>query len=168
MVFLQTFPRLFSWRFLFYLPFIILLSFVAFWVYLSTESIPNLIGIDDAKQEMFHYIVVGGGTAGCILASKLSENPAVTVLLIEAGSTFSPLAMVPLMTIQQQKTSVDWQLRTTSQKYSSIGLIDQVSMCYTYAQTDQFSIIQLDSIIASRQRPRWFKSTELHVTFRWK
>lgn len=46
---------------------------------------------------MFDYIIVGGGSAGCVLANRLSADPEIKVCLIEAGkSDTSPLVHIPL------------------------------------------------------------------------
>ncbi len=40
----------------------------------------------------FDYVIIGGGTAGCVLAARLSEDPAARVLLLEAGPAQLPEA----------------------------------------------------------------------------
>ena len=42
------------------------------------------------EKVQFDYIVVGGGTAGCIVASRLSSNSEFRVALIEAGEDTPP------------------------------------------------------------------------------
>lgn len=60
------------------------------------------------------YIIVGGGTAGCILAARLTENPACRVLVIEAGpGRESPWVRIPAgFTKLLVNTRHNWRLAT--------------------------------------------------------
>jgi choline dehydrogenase-like flavoprotein len=61
-------------------------------------------------SETFDFVVVGGGTSGLVLANRLTENPNVSVLVLEAGndSLDDPRVAVPGMCSSLQKTELDW------------------------------------------------------------
>jgi len=59
------------------------------------------------------YIIVGAGSAGCLLANRLSEDPSVKVLLVEAGGKdLSPNIKIPAAFANQFKTKLDWEYYT--------------------------------------------------------
>ncbi|XP_033607228.1 glucose dehydrogenase [FAD, quinone] [Cryptotermes secundus] len=86
-------------------------------------------GIIKTPEAHYDYIIVGGGTAGCVLAARLSANPRHNVLLVEAGEHFSWLSSVPLATPMLQGSAQDWAYRTKPQVHSSWGLNNQSSAC---------------------------------------
>ena len=62
---------------------------------------------------MYDYVIVGAGSAGCVLANRLSEDPHVKVLLLEAGPTdVNQNIHVPLGYLQLPRTEVDWDYCT--------------------------------------------------------
>ncbi|MGR9085655.1 MAG: GMC family oxidoreductase [Gammaproteobacteria bacterium] len=67
---------------------------------------------------MFDYIIIGAGSAGCVLASRLSEDPACRVLLLEAGGDDgSPAIKIPALYGSLQDTACDWAFRTSPQAH---------------------------------------------------
>jgi choline dehydrogenase-like flavoprotein len=58
---------------------------------------------------MPHYVIVGAGSAGCVLAARLSEDPAVEVVLIEAGPPDKAQEIhIPAAWPQLWKSRYDW------------------------------------------------------------
>jgi len=62
---------------------------------------------------MYDYVIVGAGSAGCVLAARLSEDPETSVLLLEAGPPdVKENIHVPLGYLQLARTDVDWDYCT--------------------------------------------------------
>ena len=62
----------------------------------------------------FDYVIVGGGSAGCVLANRLSEDPEITVCLLEAGPPDRhPLIHMPLGILWMMRSKVlNWNFYT--------------------------------------------------------
>jgi choline dehydrogenase len=65
-------------------------------------------------RQSYDYIVIGAGSAGCVLANRLSADPSITVLLVEAGGRdWNPLLRVPIMTgLFLRSRFHNWSYRT--------------------------------------------------------
>jgi choline dehydrogenase-like flavoprotein len=64
----------------------------------------------------FDYIVVGAGPAGCAVACRLSEDPATSVLLVEAGGQArGPVVAMPAaLPFAYQRTAIQWGYSPTA------------------------------------------------------
>ncbi|KAK9414080.1 putative glucose-methanol-choline oxidoreductase protein [Seiridium unicorne] len=64
-----------------------------------------------------HYIIVGGGTSGLVVVSRLTENPSVHVLVLEAGKDLSsdPRVNVPVLRTALIGSESAWQFQSVSQ-----------------------------------------------------
>ncbi|XP_014368558.2 glucose dehydrogenase [FAD, quinone] [Papilio machaon] len=73
----------------------------------SYEEGPDVV-LSDRELE-YDFVVVGGGTAGCVVASRLSENRKWRVLVVDAGPEEPKMALIPGLTSEFKGSSVDWQ-----------------------------------------------------------
>ncbi|NYJ75419.1 GMC family oxidoreductase [Allobranchiibius huperziae] len=68
-------------------------------------------------HDTYDYVVIGGGSAGCVLAARLTEDPGTTVLLIEAGGEADADEIsIPAGFPSLFRTRWDWNYHTTGQK----------------------------------------------------
>ena len=70
-------------------------------------------------SESFDYIIVGAGSAGCVLANRLTEDPGVTVLLVEFGGKDRSLfiQMPTALSIPMNTSKYAWQFHTEPEPY---------------------------------------------------
>lgn len=73
------------------------------------------------ENDIFDYVVVGAGTGGCVVASRLAEDPKIRVALIEAGPDHThPFIHIPATVGAAIATrKLNWQFMTSPQPYLS-------------------------------------------------
>ncbi|XP_069679704.1 glucose dehydrogenase [FAD, quinone]-like isoform X1 [Periplaneta americana] len=76
-------------------------------------------------QDEYDFIVVGAGSAGSVVASRLSEEKQWKVLLLEAGGDPTPTSDIPGLAFTLQNTELDWKYRTEYQEGMCQGLRDK-------------------------------------------
>ena len=69
-------------------------------------------------MQKYDYIIIGAGSAGCVLANRLSVDPANQVLLVEAGGPDKNMYIhIPAGCAKLHKTEVDWGFETEPQEH---------------------------------------------------
>ncbi|WNG52605.1 FAD-binding protein [Archangium minus] len=75
-------------------------------------------------REAYDFIVIGAGSAGCVLAARLSEDPANQVLVLEAGGPGThPDVFIPSRWKQLLGTELDWNYQTVPQRHAANQIV---------------------------------------------
>jgi fatty acid photodecarboxylase len=79
---------------------------------------PFELGADNpAAGQSYDYIIVGGGTAGCVLANRLTADGSKRVLVLEAGAGNNSINVrIPAAITKLFRSALDWNLFSESQK----------------------------------------------------
>ncbi len=87
--------------------------------FVTIRFVCGFVGDVVDQQNSFDYVIVGGGSAGCLLANRLSADPAVSVCLLEAGPRdWHPMIKIPAGVIAMMwGKTFNWAYRTTPQKH---------------------------------------------------
>lgn len=70
----------------------------------------------------YDFVVVGGGSAGAVVANRLTEIPQWQVLLLEAGPDENEISDVPSLSAYLQLSKLDWQYKTEPTGRACLGM----------------------------------------------
>lgn len=76
----------------------------------------------EIKLKCFSFTsLVGGGTAGSVVARRLAENSNLKIILIEAGGSENIMHEIPMAMSTLRKSNFDWDFSVKSQDVSCYG-----------------------------------------------
>ncbi|GIY12801.1 glucose dehydrogenase [Caerostris darwini] len=79
-------------------------------------------------KEEYDYVIVGAGAGGSVVASRLSEECCVSVLLLEAGKAGPQLSDIPGIARYFVNSELDWKYKTEPQKYTGSAHINRQAL----------------------------------------
>ncbi|KAJ8917312.1 hypothetical protein NQ315_002330 [Exocentrus adspersus] len=85
---------------------------LAFMRYISVDPEAHPVNVRYVRPE-YDFVVIGGGSAGAVVASRLSEVSNWTVLLIEAGGDENEISDIPALSGYMQMSQFDWMYQTS-------------------------------------------------------
>jgi len=121
---------------------VVFLSYMVNWAN-TTDCVRKCVCSNVPTIIFFNFVAVGAGSAGTIIAGRLSESQKDSVLLLEAGiEATSPLFGIPIVTPLLQLTDLDWQYRSEPQMNACLGLTNKVRSCvYTVLKKETCTVI---------------------------
>ncbi|KAL3274352.1 hypothetical protein HHI36_015750 [Cryptolaemus montrouzieri] len=141
-----------------FLLFLLITIFSWFVSYSDFEELMICYGCNKL-QPAYDFIIVGGGTAGCVLARRLAENKSASILIIEAGGRGNSFLSIPVVGPMLQQSNFDWKYTTTRQTGSCLSLEKQ--RCKYPLGKILGGSHQINNMIYTRGHPQdydpWFK-----------
>ncbi|KAH1018844.1 hypothetical protein HUJ05_006535 [Dendroctonus ponderosae] len=81
--------------------------------------------VDRDPDAKYDFIVIGSGSAGSVMANRLSEIPEWKVLLLEAGGHETEISDVPILSLYLHKSKLDWGYKTEPQPTACQAMVEK-------------------------------------------
>ncbi|XP_078042022.1 glucose dehydrogenase [FAD, quinone] [Augochlora pura] len=142
----------------------ILIATMAYFNYdlMDPENQPK---VTNNLMKEYDFIVIGGGSAGSVVANRLTENPEWKVLLLEAGGHETEITDVPILSLYLHKSKVDWKYRTQPQDSACQAMVDR-RCCWTRGKVLGGSSV-LNTMLYIRGNRRDFDQWESFGNYGW-